>query len=50
MTPPLWNHDLAQSLHIDKYHLWALETPTLPGISNYSFCGGSMDIFWNYTM
>jgi len=25
--------------------------PHLPGISkNYPFCGGSMDICWNYTM
>ena len=33
-------------------NVWAFENaspPPPPGISN-PFCGGSMDIFWNYTM
>ena len=31
-------------------NFWAFENPSPPpGISN-PFCGGSMDIFWNYTM
>ena len=31
-------------------NFWAFETPPPPpGISN-PFCGGSMDIFWNYTL
>ena len=28
---------------------WAFESPHPPEISN-PFCGGSMDIFWNYTV
>ena len=30
-------------------HIWAFENPHPSGISN-PFCGGSMDIFWNYTI
>ena len=47
--PPSISLEIPVKPYAFTYSFGPLRTPHPPGISN-PFCGGSMDIFWNYTL